>query len=273
MARPPSLLTQFIHAACVCVANYWLLLASAGGSFLLLGLYFASGFSWPQAGDREGWELLTLYLGGLLAPFLGFMILLGIVAAMREQRSELVTARRAMEQSARALVEQKNALELQNFEYTFFEMLKLLDTTVSNLRLVNSSEAIGRDAMLEIWNRLEREFEEGKSDDPGRDHQGLAYLSSVCMDFFAEWSHLISHYFMMVTNLLRLVDRAPLRDRGFYALIVRGMLSRAELSLLFYVCLTRLADEQLNMLAKRYQLFGDLALIEVLEEQHRELFR
>lgn len=273
MARPPSLLVQLLHAAGNWFAQFWLLIAAFLGSVLILTSYLAGGFAWPEAGNRSDLELLARYLEGVLAPFLAFMVLLGIVVAIREQRRELVTARRAMEQSARALIEQKNALELQNFEYTFFEMLKLLDATVANLRLVDGEQTVGRDAMLEMWNRLERNFEDGKSDDPARDHTGLAYLSSVCVDFFSQWSHLISHYFTMVTNLLRLVDRAPLRDREFYALIVRGMLSRAELSLLFYVCLTRLADEQLNLLAKRYQLFGELALVEVLEEQHRDLFR
>lgn len=273
MARPPSLLIVFLHAACAWSCRHWLPIIAVVGTVFLASLYLASGFQWPGEGDREGWNFLAAYLGGLLVPFLGFMILLGIVSALREQRRELVTARRAMEQSASALTEQKNALELQNFEYTFFEMLKLLDAAVSNLRLVGDSEAVGRDALMELWKRLQQAFEDGKTSDPGRDHAGLAYLSSVSMDFFVQWGHLISHYFTMVTNLLRLIDRAPSRDREFYALVLCGMLSRAELSLLFYLCLTRLGDDQLNLLAKRYQIFGDLTLVEVLDEQHRELFR
>lgn len=227
----------------------------------------------PVGPDPADWAAFGVFFGAVMAPALAFLVLLGLLEAMKLQRGELAAARTELEKSTTALQEQHNALELQNFEYTFFEMVKLLDAIVSNLRIPPEDHFTGREAMLELWLRLQREFEQSCSGQSATDAGGLACVSSVCMDFFTRWSHITGHYFMTVTNVLALVDRAPVGDRDSYARILRGMLSKAELSLVFYLCLTRLGDETLNRMVKRYELLGDLSLVDVLHANHRELYR
>ncbi len=272
MARPPGMIKILAIRIGEWMAEYGLALLGLLLGIAVLAIYEREvGF--PLGGEAPEWAAFGVFFGAIMAPALAFLVLLGLLDAMKLQRGELAAARSELEKSTSALEEQHRALKLQNFEYTFFEMIKLLDAIVSNLRIPPEDHFTGREAMLELWLRLQREFQQASAGENGADAGGLACVSAVCMDFFTRWSHITGHYFMTVTNVLALVDRAPVEDRESYARILRGMLSRAELSLVFYLCLTRLGDETLNRMVKRYELLGDLSLVDVLHARHRELYR
>lgn len=81
-------------------------------------LYVLKFYSYDISEDSGDWGTFGDYVGGLLNPFLSFLALIVLLRTYSTQRKEL-------EETQEILNEQKETQKRQQFESTFFELLKV----------------------------------------------------------------------------------------------------------------------------------------------------
>jgi len=74
---------------------------------------------------REEWGQFGDYVGGVLNPLLSFLALVAVLIAVVLQNKELQHSREELKRSSQALEEQSESLRIQNFENTFFQMIRI----------------------------------------------------------------------------------------------------------------------------------------------------
>lgn len=178
------------------------------------------------------------------------------------QRDELSSTRIEIQGQKEQLEKQTIALNLQNFENTFFQLLRFHNEITASLELSDqySTKRSGRDSFGLMREILERKLQKVTNASNIDDKVRQAYE-----DFYKDYQPLIGHYFRNLYHLINLVDKAEmLPNKRVYTNLIRAQLSSYELVLLFYNCLSKHGVETLKPLAERYALFKDLPEILLL---------
>lgn len=217
---------------------------------LVLGLYFYK-FQGVLSDDPSRWGQFGDFIGGVLNPTFSFLALLAILATFALQVRELRISTRELKNSADALVKQNETLRHQNFEATFFQLLRLQNDIVNSIDLAHKDgrpNTIGRDCLKVFLDRLENALSR-----EGAEKSYNAFLVHYDI-FFMEHQNEIGHYFRLLYNIVKLVKRTESVDRRFYTNIIRAQLSSAELMLLFYNCLSSRGREKFKPLVEEFAL-------------------
>ncbi len=98
-------------------------------------LYVLKFYSYDLSEDSGDWGTFGDYVGGLLNPFLSFLALIVLLRTYSTQRKEL-------EETQKILNEQKETQKRQQFESTFFELLKMHNETLDKVQNLLSLEQI-----------------------------------------------------------------------------------------------------------------------------------
>src|SRR5438067_1862125 len=107
-----------------------LLLTSAVVVTIVVSVY--SHYMPGQISDQdEHWARFGEYLGGTLGPVFGFLAFVGVLLTLWVQSKQ-------HDETSRALNEQRDSIQLQNFESTFFELLRLYNEIVRGIDLRRS---------------------------------------------------------------------------------------------------------------------------------------
>ncbi len=118
----------------------------------------ASHTRWGEFGD---------FLGGVLNPFFALIALFLLLLTVRLQTRELTQSTTELRRSAHALREQSDSLRRQNFERTFFEMVRLQHDIIRDLDL--GEKTSGRDCFRVFFERRLREAHTAANGEtPGR---------------------------------------------------------------------------------------------------------
>jgi hypothetical protein len=231
--------------------------AVLAGVFLLAIVAFAIAlvvytqvFSGGLSTRQSDWAEFGDFLGGTLGPAFSLLGLLALLLTLHIQNREFT-------HSVRALNKQAAALTVQNFESTFFEMIRLHHDIVQAIDLQDKKGRItrGRDCFRVFYER----FRKNHSDANGR-YQGSApaVIATKAYDvFFAEHQHEIGHYFRNFHRILKLVDESRVLDKSNYTGILRAQMSSAELALLFYNAIHPVG-EKLKPLLEHYEILESL---------------
>ena len=139
---------------------------------------------------------------------------------------------------------------MENFETSFFQLLRLHNEIVNNIDLVSKEGNVtrGRDCFRVFASRLNRQIADLA---PGNDSDSIVLVSEI---FFKEHQHEIGHYFRLLYNIVKLIKRTDLIDKRYYTNLVRAQLSSYELVLLFYNCLSPQGREKFKPLAEEFSL-------------------
>ncbi|TWC81428.1 putative phage abortive infection protein [Rhizobium sp. SJZ105] len=221
------------------------------------------------------------FIGGTLNPILTFLTFMALLITIVLQQKELAETRNELAASARALEDQHQSLDRQNFETTFFQMLTLHNTIVNSIdlewknRQPNTYDAmsgdinrraVGRDCFKQFFANYKQYYDEiGELEDKERLQR--AY------NRFWDWRQQdLAHYYRYLYNVLRFVhDYKGISDKLRYVKLLRAQLSDYELLLLFYTALNK---NGLNywIYIHDYELFDNLPPNMLIKPEHKELY-
>ncbi|RBQ28398.1 putative phage abortive infection protein [Aliarcobacter vitoriensis] len=243
------------------------------------------------------------FFGGMINPLLTFCtfmaLLMTIILQQKElslTREELSETKQATKDSAEALREQSNSIKLQNFENTFFNMIRLHNEIVNNLRFgnhfidyVSETEVIngfphdtikfdlikrnnesntsifGRDSIEKICNNID-DFIENKSKtnsfNKNRKPTLIYDLIHQC------YSDIIGHYFGNIYQILKFISTNEIEDKRKYSDLFRAQFSSKELKLLFYHCSASIGSTRFKLLIEEFEFLEHLNI-----EKENEFFK
>ncbi len=249
------------------------------GGVLLAVLVYGGGLLyllWPintitidQSGVfGDSFGFLTSLFSGL--AFAGLIItILMQKDALALQRDELLLTRQEMAGQKEELRVQNETMRTQRFENTFFKMLDFLSACRNDVFYLRYDNQIikGRDSIKGIYNIFvdnylhdyARELAEQKIMFK-EECKTLPGIKKAYNYFYArESGEELGQYYRTLYNILKLVDRNDfIPDKKIYTNLLRAQLSRYELSLLFYNCLSDFGSEKMAPLIKRYAILKHL---------------
>jgi len=210
------------------------------------------------------------FTGGLLNPILTFITFFAVLITIWLQRQELSLTRKELERSATALEKQDSTLKKQSFENTFFEMLKLHNSILDSIDLVNKDNrniTKGRDAFSIFYTRFTKIYRENyeklKDQNSKKEIAELSYFL-----FWKDAKTELGHYFRFLYNFFRFIEKSEIQEE-FYPKLLRSQLSDQELLILFYNNIS-VAGQAFRHYADHFELFDNLPVERLLDSEHAE---
>ncbi len=208
--------------------------------------------------------------GSVNALFSGWAFV-GVIIAILLQKEELELQRKELEETRKEFQQQNETLKRQRFENTFFSMVTLHNQIVNAIAVIkNSSGDIsqGREA-FEVIRRRMREFYDRNIRQPSKEK-----TSQVVADIFDnQYKNILGHYFRNLYRIYVFIDNSDVEDKEFYAKILRAQLSNYELVILFYNCYFYEAGENFQKYVKKYNLFDNFPLRELIHADDGEFLK
>lgn len=254
----------FIIAGCI-ILIVWV------ASFAIIYVFIEEWENRGQFGDLFG-AVNALFSGLAFA---------GLVITIMQQRHDLQLQRNAIEQTNKEMQQQTQEFDTQNetlrrqqFDNTFFELLHMLQTIVSDLTLnVEYSQYIdddqhkksftckGRNVFQELFTRRHYKVVAGTSRILGSLKEEIN-KNGVDKTFARDEFKFLYHYFRFVYRIIKYVDESTFlkyyNEKYSYLSFLRSTLSNYEIAVLFYNCLTGNGSENFKPLIERYALFNNI---------------
>ena len=253
-----------------------------------LAISYAVYFDGHIIADHERWGTFGDYLGGALNPILSFFALIAILLTIVLQNRDLKLTRDEMKES-------KRALKLENFERTFFEMLRLPGIIVEDITMhvkeqVETYSQIspksteirtridkGRICFKYLREKLQEEYYSVTSSKKIQPNEYPHYIELAYNRFAENFENKVGHYFRTLYRIFKFVhesdpDGSVGINKKHYTGIARAMLSSHELVLLFYDCFYK-KGEKFAKLIIEYSLFENMEFEKLFDkENHIPLF-
>lgn len=226
-SRKSTVPSMFVAiAACLFVLLLW------GGNYTIAKLYIPLSDR-GTFGDMFG-AVNSLFTG------LAFAALIYAVHLQRREVSlltqELQGNKTLWLEQQKATQEQLKLLHKQQFESTFFNLLRIFCDIVENidLRSGGSITAQGKDVFPIFLQRI-RTDADFKNQAHYKTHPRTVWAEDAYSNFYNETSSDLGHYFRTLYNLYKFVNESdlPERQQRIYTNLIRAQLSDAEATLLF----------------------------------------
>lgn len=192
---------------------------------------------------------------------------------LKLQREELGYTRAELKGQKEQLRAQSRLIEQQNFESTFFHLLKLQNEIVSSMFLPDASyrELSGRECLKAFYNTLARLWDQKGATAPSEAE--IDIINKIYIHFYDKHHHHIGHYIRGLCNIFRFVDLSNTSDKDFYMGLAVDQLSSYELYILFYHSLSDDGLHEFKPLIEKYSLFRNIDEHLLLEpEGHKPLY-
>lgn len=245
-------------------ANYdqlVLLLASVFLAWALGGLFVF----WGTGGEATARGTFGDMFGAINALFSGCAFA-GLIYTIRQQseelslqRTELQLTRDELSGQREQMASQATTLKLQQFESTFFQLLRMLGDIVEAMDLTGARDKMirGRDCFRTFvsWHT---EFYSDKAIVDDDTTPMPEKFKMVYARFYKKAEPEVGHYFRHLYHIIKFVDLSLIDDKRRYTSFVRAQLSANELRLLFYNCQSALGEDQFKPLVEKYGLLKHL---------------
>ncbi len=254
-------------------ASYWplaILLGAVAGIWVLSGWFLYPLNDRGTFGDMFG--AVNALFSGLAFASLIYTIILQ-KKELQLQRQELVFTRAELEGQKLQLSAQNEVLKVQNFENTFFQLLRLLNDIINSIDLTDSKGNVtrGRDCLTSFYRRLRNIYVREKSGHNFQDE--LLLIKHAYSSFYEDHQTELGHYFCTLYNIIKFVRNSNVQDKSFYTNLVRAQLSSQELLLLFYNALSDLGSEKFKPLIEEFALLKTVPQNLLLDnEAHPSLY-
>jgi hypothetical protein len=241
----------------------------------LLSIFGYSYLHFPATTDPNAttWGTFGDYIGGLLNPVFSFLAFIALLFTIVLQRRELALSTKELKTSAKALKEQSESLKLQNFENTFFQMLKLHNEIIQGMEISHPPGSHlqgyrGRGCFWKYYEKFTSHYKGHGGDTPESssypDEKSL--IDGAYNSFFKENDVSVAHYFRNLFAIIKFVDSTDLHTQDTkkgYVDILRAQLSSYELLLLFYHCLWHVERKEFKPFIDGYELlkFMDISAL------------
>ena len=208
---------------------------------------------------------------GLLTSLFSGLAFAGLIITIVMQRDELALQRQELNLTREELNGQKQEMQAQNetlriqkFENTFFKMLEFFGACRNDISVRNNrSNPQGRDAIKYLYRAFTDDYlckliQNERFDETKyfkvecRSREGIL---NEYGGFYERYGDELGQYYRILYSTLKLVDRADyIEDKTAYTNLVRAQLSRYELLLLFYNCLSDYGDAKMTPLVKKFNI-------------------
>lgn len=253
------------------------------GILIIVALWaFSGAFLFWKFDDPATRGAFGDMFGAVNSLFSG-LAFVGVVYAILQQQASLSIQKEELEATREAVTNQNEALIKQNFEHTFFQLLRLHGDNVAsiNFRWRNGDEnnpvfvlTSGRDCFKTFMDRYIIEYK----NHPLQLRNGLvlpqkhAHIEMTYGDFFDKNQAKLGHYFRNLYHIVKLVDESEMEDKKNYTNLIRAQLSSYELFLLFYNCLSFEGGKKFKPLVEQYTLLKHIDKSLLIEEDHDKLY-
>ena len=211
-----------------------------------------------QFGDLFG-ALNALFAGLAFAGIIWAIILQK--NELELQREELTQTRKEIKGQKEQLKAQSQTLEKQNFEESFFQLLRFHNEIAGSLAFRDST---GRGSFVRLNAELSNSFTNDKS---------AREFEEIWREFADSNYRYVAHYFRHLYNTLEFVDQhsflRDLEERHRYTNLIRGQLSSDELWFLFYNCLD---DVEFKCLIEKYALLEGIDSRILIDPEHKDRY-
>jgi len=239
----------------------------------LLFLWKRPFFMWDSPINESLMGTLGDFIGGVIGSAWALLGVILFYLALKEQRADSKTNRKALNKQIEALEmqtrefvlqkeelilsrnvfkEQAKTLKKQQFESTFFAMLQLYNHNIENIGSDTSSEneESFKGFSKELFNNMEVDI------DPFKNHEQAI---NVYKDLFYKKKTEISHYFRIVYRIMRFIELSSMteEEKKSYSKIIRSQFSEKELLILYYNS-HFIFGRKFIPLALKYKLFKHL---------------
>ena len=207
------------------------------------------------------------WIGGTSAPLLSLAGFLMMYGAYKMQQEDLRLTREEMQETRKEFETQNATLKRQEFETTFFHLLKLHHQIVESIHYKSASKEIyqGRQFVSFVYSELKRDYENYYLQFwalPTINEVSLEQFNSECLQTifsnnFPAIERNMGHYFKNIFQTLRLLDKSILNteEKMDFAKLLMAQLSNDELCLLYYHCIYYSEDIEFGELVRRYGFF------------------
>lgn len=239
-------------------------------ALVVVSFYFYM-FNGTFSESQTDWGVFGDYLGGVLNPTFSFLALIALLLTISLQASELRLARKELKNSSDALNAQNETLILQNFENSFFQMLRLHNDIVNSIDFVRGGVNVpvmttsGRDCFPVMCKRLKTKYTSGNNSTNESEIVEQAYES-----FYEQHQVELAHYFRYLYNIFKFIHKSQVTDKRFYSNLLRAQISNHELVIIFYNCISSHGRERFLPLAIQFALFNNLPVSLLLAESHKD---
>lgn len=206
---------------------------------------------------------------GLLTSLFSGLAFSGLIVTILLQREDLNLQRQE-------LSETRKEMKFQNFETTFFQMLRLHNDILASIDLLKvrtgrTTETTGRDCFNTFYKRLKDTF---NLQNETKRAQPIALITCSYRAFWQDHRQDLGHYYRYLYRIFKYVDESsiPSDEKQLYASIIRAQLSDMEIALLFYNCLSEFGSEKFKPLVEKYALLDNLQEDLLFEKDHRNLY-
>lgn len=193
---------------------------------------------------------------------------------LRLQREELGLTRKELKGQKLQLSAQNEVMKIQNFENTFFQMLKLLNDIINAIDIQSNDKVTrGRDCFVIFLRRLEYEHHKYKKDLNYSDRSVLDLIKLGYRDFYLIRQGEVGHYYRTLYNIIKFIKESKVKNKTFYTNLVRAQLSNQELVLMFYNCLSDHGSEKFKPLIEEFSLLKNMSADSLMDKvNHYSLY-
>lgn len=207
--------------------------------------------------------------GALNTLFSGFAFL-GVIVSILIQSEELNDTRREIAKQTEQFSSQTDAMYKQSFENTFFQLL-VLNNEIVKSAIINTTTKDKFGNLIALKGEGRDVFK--KYSEYFSHHRGIHYymqIGDAYELFHNEIDDVLGHYFRSVYQALKLIDSALLDNvqKKEYANMLRAQLSKHELEMLFYNCLSKLGNVKFKPLLEKYEFFEHLSPLVNIEGKY-----
>lgn len=212
---------------------------------------------------------------GLLTALFSGLAFGGLILTLLTQREELQLQRDDIQLQRDELRLTRDEIKNQNFESTFFQMLRLHNDIVNSINYStrireHTKTTSGRSCFVDFSSTLRTLYTQTRKAKP--DSTEISTIQAVYGKFWPQHQHHLGHYFRYLYRIFKFInDRNP-KDKILYSGIARAQLSDQELLLLYYNCLTSLGDNRFKPLAEEFALFDNLPPELLFSKDHKDLY-
>lgn len=244
---------------------------------------------------------------GMINALFSGLAFAGVICAIILQKKELELQREELKETRKEIKGQKEQLEAQNqtlqkqnFESSFFQLLRVHNDIVNSIEVsvylggnrtvYQGRQCFGRmlDEFRNNYDGAEERFHAEWKENPDEARQvRLQWINEKYEELFDKYQSQVGHYFRNLYNVVKFVDQESdflqdYEDKKYYTNLIRAQLSRDELGLLFYNCLSD-RGAKFKVLVEKYALLEDMdfkKLVEkygdyskaIINEEHKSLY-
>lgn len=204
----------------------------------------------------------------LTSLFTGFAFA-GVIISVILQTQELKEAREEFRG-------QKEALQNQEFDNKFFQMLNLLNNITENLTIKNGTNTLhGKDIFKYFKNKFHNTIEEKYSDDLFNNSikdDKFTYFKNEFDEFNNEYDTTFKYYFINLYQVLKYIDTYAKNknEAKEYTNMLRAQLTKNELVLLVYnaIGVQNFTTNDYQRLVEKYEFFEHLRYDDFCENEN-----